>query len=1770
MEEEKHDPLMASVKRKMFEISSVDEILSSDEDEDEDEDLDEYEDEDEDENEDEDDEEEEDEDEDVEVAQVLEGATEEEGTQPINPNAIARRYQLEVLQKALEKNILVYLETGCGKTLIAVLLIKEIGNQMRAQQGKGEKGIIIFLAPTVQLVIQQFEVIDINIDIKVAKYYGAKGVDGWTAQTWNDEMNKHEVLVMTPQILLDLLRHGFLKLEMVKLIIFDECHHTQGNHPYAKIMKEYYQTSQAKPKIFGMTASPVIRKGVSSSYDCMDQIAQLEQMLDSQVYALADRSELERFVPTPNHKTVYYSPAVFNHHALKLKLATLSEKYESLQECKGNVFQSKFKDDEEIVENLRKEIRNIHGNIEYCLENLGLFCAFKAVEEFIERCKSENNLELEVEERLGIKTTKKGFLEETLRTLKHCLPNGMEKFYSMNEENLIGVREGLLTPKVYILMRWLLSNRQVNEMRCIVFVERVIAAVVISSLMNELDCLSNISTEYLAGGTGLLETSRKKQQRTFHKFCAGKVNVLVTTNVTEEGLDVQGCSCIIRFDLPNSVRSYIQSRGRARKAESEYVVLLERNNEKQQNLLFDIIRSEESMRDTSLNRNHIPYNPKSGIDDEEKMITYNVLSTGATVNCDSSIDLIYKYCAKLPGDKYYSPRPEFIFKAFEGKENLHTCTLRLPPSAPFHEILSCPSGKLHRTKQLACLEACKKLHEVGALDDNLIPIIEAGPEEEIVNLKNKSTTGAGTTKRKELHITSKAKALSGCWGEEHSGITLQVYKLVFTSQDNVEGAYSNFILLIEATLDNDVANAEIDLHLTAGRVVRSRFMPCGRLHLDSIQIMDAKAYHEILFNGMFSKLFLRTKETNDPVIAKRNILGTEIMEGIWLSSNMYFMLPLKLEKSGLCRNEVNIDWKCIHQCADAARSFKANTKILQVGENSAKIIHLASGPLANADLLEKAVVTLHTGKIYCVTNLLCDKTAESPFPDATKYNSYSDYFEKKYGKKLDFLKQPLLQVKQSHRPHNLLTRFGEKSKGKQIASKVGPNYIELPAELCLNLGVSSSIIRSLYLIPSVLHRMNTLMLASQLREEIQDSSDCPFISATLIMQALTTMRCLESFSFERLELLGDSVLKYAVSCHLYLKYDKKHEGQLSAHRSLAVCNATLHALAMSRNLPGYIRDEPFDPSRWVAPGTHRRRIVRCCCDEKQIKESVKGIVHMEGKVVKVGKTCDKGHRWICSKTIADSVEALIGSYLVGGGLSAALKFMSWMNIPVAYEPGLVNLAVEHAFVHPDILRRINIHGLESQLGYFFLNKALLVEAITHASQEDSEGGCCYQRLEFLGDAVLDFLITKHLFEAHPDLTPGILTDLRSAAVNNESFAYVAVKHNLQQYLRHRSGVLLGQITKFVRDVQHCIGEKGHPSSLRGVKAPKVLGDIVESIAGAILVDSKFNVGQVWEIMKPLLSPIVTPETLRLHPIREVSELCQREGYHIAWKKSTQQGEQYVATVEVVLEDNTIVGKGCNRSKKSAESEAAQQILMQMKQRGIHHPRRCNVAPDTEVGGTTEQSVGEIISPRVITTTHNRELEASESSEFARKKARVIVAPVNFLTSQYPNGNEKALDAETGRTREQNPKEAVSHTNIADPWKRKLDSSEARQFPGKKARIIEASINSKTSQDPFQNRKEEDTVCNDVIGFYEKDPGSEVLTSSSISDDEHSNQVENKAASDQTVMANKVSGKSHSEAVCVNLYMQKGGPRTSLYEACNKLKWCRPEFQLLESCLPPTS
>lgn len=218
---------------------------------------------------------------------------------------------------------------------------------------------------------------------------------------------------------------------------------------------------------------------------------------------------------------------------------------------------------------------------------------------------------------------------------------------------------------------------------------------------------------------------------------------------------------------------------------------------------------------------------------------------------------------------------------------------------------------------------------------------------------------------------------------------------------------------------------------------------------------------------------------------------------------------------------------------------------------------------------------------------------------------------------------------------------------------------------------------------------------------------------------------------------------------------------------------------------------------------------------------------------------------IPDKSIADCVEALIGAYLIECGPRGALLFMAWLGIrvlpckEVPYTAGVLEKRITgstrpyerdgewfqtiygywaapkspllHYAPSPYDALDLLLDGyseFEAHIGYQFQDRSYLLQAMTHASYSPNRLTDCYQRLEFLGDAVLDYLITRHLYEDPRQHSPGALTDLRSALVNNTIFASLAVRHGFHKYFRQLSPGLNDVIDRFVR-IQH---ENGHSIS----------------------------------------------------------------------------------------------------------------------------------------------------------------------------------------------------------------------------------------------------------------------------------------------------------------------------------------------------------------------
>lgn len=100
---------------------------------------------------------------------------------------------------------------------------------------------------------------------------------------------------------------------------------------------------------------------------------------------------------------------------------------------------------------------------------------------------------------------------------------------------------------------------------------------------------------------------------------------------------------------------------------------------------------------------------------------------------------------------------------------------------------------------------------------------------------------------------------------------------------------------------------------------------------------------------------------------------------------------------------------------------------------------------------------------------------------------------------------------------------------------------------------------------------------------------------------------------------------------------------------------------------------------------------------------------------------------------------------------------------------------------------------------------------------------------------------------------------------------------------------------------------------------------MESIAGAILIDSRLNLEEVWRIFMPILSPIVTPDKLELPPLRELVELCDSLGLFVKDNCITK-GAVVFAELSVQLKDTRLIREGSGQNRKAAKAQAALQLL----------------------------------------------------------------------------------------------------------------------------------------------------------------------------------------------------------------------------------------------------
>lgn len=224
-----------------------------------------------------------------------------------------------------------------------------------------------------------------------------------------------------------------------------------------------------------------------------------------------------------------------------------------------------------------------------------------------------------------------------------------------------------------------------------------------------------------------------------------------------------------------------------------------------------------------------------------------------------------------------------------------------------------------------------------------------------------------------------------------------------------------------------------------------------------------------------------------------------------------------------------------------------------------------------------------------------------------------------------------------------------------------------------------------------------------------------------------------------------------------------------------------------------------------------------------------------------------------------------------------------------------------------------VDELEKRIGYRFQERALLQQALTHSSYanerrinkiED------YERLEFLGDAVLEVTVSDHLFHTYPEMKEGEMTKLRASLVCGPTLAFCASEIKLGDFL------LLGK------------GEE----MTHGRDKENIVSDVFEAIIGAIYLDGGFTNAKEF-IHKYVLNDL-EHKALFYDSKTILQEKVQECGKILSYRVVGESGPDHdkIFTVEALV-DGRPFSEGSGRTKKAAEQKAAYEILLRLKNEG---------------------------------------------------------------------------------------------------------------------------------------------------------------------------------------------------------------------------------------------
>lgn len=222
---------------------------------------------------------------------------------------------------------------------------------------------------------------------------------------------------------------------------------------------------------------------------------------------------------------------------------------------------------------------------------------------------------------------------------------------------------------------------------------------------------------------------------------------------------------------------------------------------------------------------------------------------------------------------------------------------------------------------------------------------------------------------------------------------------------------------------------------------------------------------------------------------------------------------------------------------------------------------------------------------------------------------------------------------------------------------------------------------------------------------------------------------------------------------------------------------------------------------------------------------------------------------------------------------------------------------------------MELEKLEENLGYKFKNKDLLINALTHTSYAFEKHVPSNEKLEFLGDSILEFLSSKYLYNMYPNLKEGEMTKVRATIVCEDSLYEVAKLHNFSDFL------YLGK----------------SETACHNEARPAIMADAVEAVIAAIYFDGGLEEAEKFIVANLKDAAEVASKNVGKKDYKTVlQEELQKNGevkieYNILKEEGPDHDKKFTAEVRC---DGEFLAEGEGKTKKAAEMEAARKALKQ--------------------------------------------------------------------------------------------------------------------------------------------------------------------------------------------------------------------------------------------------